>query len=282
MPKIGVQMFMFKDVITEIGPYETLKKFHELGFSSVEVSKVPMTAENISELKKASEDFNIEISAMSAAVDPQFPGGESLSTDFDKIVADCKTLGCKFLRIGILPFTYLGSEEKSIKFAKECDKYAEMLDKHGIKLYYHNHHCEFIKYDGKYLLDLIKENTSKLGFEIDVFWVQRGGENPVKIIREYKGRVDLVHLKDYQIVEPDFGDIDITNTSEAFKAFNDTVRFAEVGDGSLDFTEIVKAAVDADVKYLFIEQDDTYGRDPFKCLEKSKEYLIKLGFGNML
>ncbi len=82
------------------------------------------------------------------------------------------------------------------------------MAEHGISFYYHNHHIEFIKYEGKYLLDLIRDNTNKLGFEIDVHWVQRGGEDPEKYIKGYKGKLELLHLKDYKVVEPDFSALD--------------------------------------------------------------------------
>ena len=84
-----------------------MRKVNELGYHAVEVSQIPMTAENVSELKRASEDFDIKIAALSAAVEPMMPGmpGETLSNDFDKIVNDCKTLNCNFLRIGMIPLT---------------------------------------------------------------------------------------------------------------------------------------------------------------------------------
>ena len=64
--KIGVQMMMLKGKVEEIGAYETMKRLHELGFRAVEVSQIPMTVENVQALKQASEEFNIEIAALSA------------------------------------------------------------------------------------------------------------------------------------------------------------------------------------------------------------------------
>ena len=72
--KIGVQMMMLKDKVAEFGAYETMKKLHELGYGAVEVSQIPMTTENVAELKRASEDFNIKIAAISAGLDPMLPG----------------------------------------------------------------------------------------------------------------------------------------------------------------------------------------------------------------
>lgn len=281
--KIGVQMMMLKDKVTELGVYETMKKIHELGFSAVEVSQIPMTEENVAELKRASEDFGIEIAALSAALEPMMPGmpGETLSADFDKIVNDCKTLNCNFLRIGMLPLTTIGHKDKIMEFVQKADEVAERLAEHGIDLYYHNHHIEFQKYDGEYLFDIIKNNTSKLGFEIDVHWVHRGGLNPVDVIRKYEGRVSLIHLKDYRIGQMDLSVMEGGfDRDKFFQAFNNTVQFAELGQGSLDFNAIIDAGLESGSQYFLIEQDDVYGRDPFDCLKDSAEYLRSIGYAD--
>lgn len=281
MAKIGVQMMVLRQQIIEDGVYNVIKKLHEIGFNCVEVSQVQMTPENVAEIKLACEEFGIEIAALSAAVEPMMPGMESLENDFDKIVADCKKLNCNYLRVGMMPFGYIGSVEKSLAFAKKCDEMAERLAEHGIDFYYHNHHIEFVKYDGKYLLDLILENTEKLGFEIDVHWVQRGGENPVDYIKKFKGKLELLHLKDYKIIEPDFSNLDPRDMAKFMQTFTDVIRFAEIGEGNLDFKAIIESGLETGAKYLIIEQDDTYGKDPYECLKLSRDNLIKMGYKDM-
>lgn len=278
MVKIGVQMMMLKDAVNKDGVYNVFEKLSNMGVKCVEVSQIPMTQENVELMKKASEDFGIEIAALSASLEPMMPGMESLSNDYEKIVKDCKTLSCNYLRVGMLPFNYIGSLEKSMEFAYKVEEMANKLEKDGIKLYYHNHHIEFIKYDGKYLLDIIKDNTKKMGFEIDVHWVQRGGENPVEFIKKYDGRLELLHLKDYKVVSPDFSGLDPKDFMKFMKAFTDVIHFAEVGEGSLDFSKIIPAGIGAGAKYLLIEQDMTYGKDPYDCIKTSLNNLKKLGY----
>ena len=50
-----------------------MRKVSELGYHAVEVSQIPMTPENVAELKRASEDFDIKIAAMSAGLEPMLP-----------------------------------------------------------------------------------------------------------------------------------------------------------------------------------------------------------------
>jgi len=280
--KIGVQMMMLKQKVEELGVYETMKKLYELGFGAVEVSQIPMTEENVAELKRASQDFNIKIAALSAALEPMYENapGEALTTHFDKVVNDCKTLDCHFVRIGMLPFTVMGDKDKIMGFIGRAEEMANRLAEHGIELYYHTHHVEFEKYDGKYLLDLMKENTSKLGFELDVHWIQRAGENPVNIIERYKNRISLLHLKDYRITSFEFNPEDVKDREVFRNKFNNIIEFAELGEGNLDIAAMIEAGLSSGAQYFLIEQDDTYGRDPFESLEISAKYLRELGYAD--
>lgn len=281
--KIGVQMMMLKGKVEELGAYETMRKVSELGYHAVEVSQIPMTAENVAEIKRASEDFDIKIAALSAAVEPMLPGmpGETLTNDFEKIVNDCKTLDCNYLRIGMMPLMAMGNKDKIMEFIAKSEEFAHRLAEHGIELYYHTHHLEFQKFDGEYLLDIIKNNTTKLGFELDVHWIQRAGVNPVEFVKGYAGRISLLHLKDYRIGQMDLSEIDFKkDMAKFFNIFTNTIEFAELGEGNLDIKAIMEAGLESGAQYFLVEQDDTYGRDPFECLEVSANHLRKLGYAD--
>ncbi len=56
------------------------------------------------------------------------------------------------------------------------------------------------------------------------------------------------------------------------------IRFAEVGEGNLNFLEIMESGLETGAKYLIIEQDDTYGADPYDCLALSRQNLINMGY----
>ncbi len=278
---IGIQMSTIAGKIKELGAYETFKACADLGYHCVEISQVDMTPENVAGMKKACDEFGIKVAACSASLEEMIPGmgGEHLSTHFDKIVADCKALNCDMLRIGMLPMTCMGNREKAVGFAKRADEMAEKLKEQGIDLYYHNHHVEFVKYDGEYLLDIIKDSTKHLGFELDIHWIQRGGENPVAFVKKYAGRIRLLHLKDYRISEvkvPE-GPFDPKTFMEAFTSI---VQFAEVGEGNLPIEECITAGLEGGSEYFLIEQDDTYGRDPFESLKISKNNLEAMGYGD--
>lgn len=98
MTKIGVQASTIVDSFKNDGVYKTFQKLNEIGYKSVEVSQVETSKENIEEIIRACKDFGMEVASMSAAVEPLFPGQESLDTDYEKIVKDCKVCKYRFIK----------------------------------------------------------------------------------------------------------------------------------------------------------------------------------------
>jgi sugar phosphate isomerase/epimerase len=283
--KIGVQAMMLKDSFAEVGAFETLRKVSEIGYSAVEISQIPMTTENVAELARARDELGMDIASLSAnlTIAPGMPG-ESLTTGFDKIVADAKALDASMIRIGMLPFDAMQSLDKVLEFCDGANAAAGRLADHGISLYYHNHHIEFAKYDGRYLLDIIADRAPLLGLELDVHWIQRGGLDPVSTIAKYSDRVAMIHLKDYrigQLPESAFAALSAGDFPAFMTAFTGVVQFAEVGEGNLDFRGIIEQSVASDAKYLLVEQDDLYGRNVFDALTTSRTNLVALGYGDL-
>ena len=286
MARIGVQAMMLKNEFATDGAFTTLKRLSDLGFNAVEISQIPMSEANVGEIDRARTELGMEIAALSAVLDaPVGSPNESLTDKFDKIVADCKRLSCSMVRIGMMPFSAMASKDALLDFCRRSNEMADRLGEASISLYYHNHHNEFAKYDGQYVLDIIREKAPSLKFELDVHWIQRGGKDPVKVLQDYAGLVDLVHLKDYRIGQMParaFVALEEGDYSAFMAAFTGIVQFAEVGEGNLDFKAIIDQALSSGAKYLLIEQDDQYGRSPFDCLATSRENLVRLGYSDLL
>jgi sugar phosphate isomerase/epimerase len=284
--KIGVQAMMLKAEFEQHGAYATLKRLGEVGFHVVELSQIPMTAENVDEIDRARVELGVDIAAVSAMLEPtEGLPGDSLARDFDKVVGDCARLDTRIVRIGMMPFPAMASRQALLDFCKQSDEMAARLSEHGIGLYYHNHHVEFAKYDGRYILDIMRDRAPRLKFELDVHWIHRGGRDPVSVLKEYAGLVDLVHLKDYrigQMPEDAFASLSAGDLQSFMAAFEGIVQFAEIGEGNLDFTSIIEQSLASGAKYLLIEQDKQYGRDPFDCLATSRKNLIALGYQSLI
>lgn len=284
MPTIGVQMMMLKEQVAELGAYEVLRRLDSAGFGAVEVSQIPMTPANVAELRRAKDDLGTDFGAISAQINAA-GANDSLVTDYRKVVADARALDCSRVRIGMMPVVAFSDHDALLDFCREAEQVAQQLASDGLTLYYHNHHVEFARRDGGTLLDLIREWAPSMRLELDVHWVQRGGKDPVRTLAKYAGVVDLVHLKDYRIgsLSPATVKALLAGDSTAFsREFFGLVEFAEVGEGSLEWVEIIEQAERSGAEYLFIEQDQQYGRDPFDCLATSRDNLRALGFASML
>ncbi|HEX9086528.1 MAG TPA: sugar phosphate isomerase/epimerase [Arthrobacter sp.] len=285
MAKIGVQAMMLKGSFTELGAFETLRKVSAIGYNAVEISQIPMTPENVAELDRSRRELGVDIAALSVAMEtPKGMPADSLKDHFDKIVGDAQRLDTRLLRIGMLPFPAMKSINAVVDFAKQANEYAERLQEQGIGLYYHNHHIEFAKFDGRYMLDVIAENSPAMGMEIDVHWVQRGGLDPVRTLEKYAGRTAMVHLKDYrigQMPEAAFGMLQTGDFPGFMAEFRNVVQFAEVGEGNLDFPAIIPAAEAAGAQYMLVEQDELYGRTVWDALQTSYDNLTAMGHSNL-
>ena len=285
MARIGVQAMMLRESFEKIGPFETLRKVADIGYRAVEVSQIPMNQANVAELERARGELGIEFAALSAQLEgEQGATPYPLAVDVERVVADCRRLGTDMLRIGMAPMFELQSEDSVLDYAKRAEKAAQALAGEGIALYYHNHHVEFAKMSGRYIMDILADEAPSMGLEIDVHWVQRGGLDPVRTLHKYAGRTAMVHLKDYRIGALSEAGVKAhaEGNHELFmREFADVVEFAEVGEGNLDFASIVPAAIETGAKYLLVEQDRLYGRTVFDALTISHDNLVGLGFQDL-
>jgi sugar phosphate isomerase/epimerase len=125
----------------------------------------------------------------------------------------------------------------------------------GMTFGYHNHDFEFDKWGGVTAFDRLIEECPYMRFVLDVFWVQAGGGNPVKYIEKLNGRITIIHYKDYRIV-------------------NRTRQYAEIGQGNLDWDEIIPLSKAQNIPYAVIEQDGDFLVDPFDSLALSRKFIL--------
>ena len=286
---IGVQMSTIApNKMPRFDVFESMEKLTGIGYHCIESSQLHMTAENVAWFRRSIDELGMNVASLSAMVEPspQQPKAEALSNPdhFKKIVDDCKALDCDMLRIGAMPMDARFSYEASLDFAKKADEYACRLKEEGIDLYYHNHHFEFARFNGQFLMDIIRENTKQLGFELDIHWIYRGGLDPVAFINRCAGRIRLLHLKDYRVVPmtvPEGADLSTPEgMAKVYAQMSNIVQFAEVGEGTLDIPACIQAGLNGGSEYFLVEQDMCYGRDPFESLKISHDNLVKMGYGD--
>jgi sugar phosphate isomerase/epimerase len=280
MAVLGVQLMMLREQVESEGMFAVLSKLATLDIQCVEVSQIPMNEQNTKDLERAKTELGFEVGALSVSLKKK-PGIDSLDSEFDKIVSDCKLLGTKFVRIGMMPFEAMVSKEATEAWAKELNPYAEKLVEQGITLCYHNHHADLIQFEGERIFDIVRRVAPAVMFEVDLHWVQRGGMAPLDMLEQYTGVCKLIHVKDYRVSALPQEAIDLFeagNFQEGYDKFVNIIQFAEVGQGNMNWPKLLPAANAAGAEYFFIEQDMTYGRDPFDCIRDSREYLRGIGY----
>lgn len=282
MAVLGVQMMMLKDQVAEQGMWPVLQRLAEMDLHAVEVSQIPMSEENVAALERGVAELGIQVGAVSVALKPgPTATGDNLEEHFDKIVADAKRLGVRFARIGMMPFTAMVSKEACEAWAAECEPAAQRLAAQGITLCYHNHHVDLARFGDERIFDIVRRVAPSLNFEVDLHWVQRGGMAPLDMLEQYSGVCKLIHVKDFRVVPVAQEVVDLFSEgkfAEGFQGFLNIAQFAEVGQGNMNWPKLLPASEAAGAEFFFIEQDDTYGRDPFDCIADSRAYLKSIGY----
>jgi sugar phosphate isomerase/epimerase len=250
---LGVQLYTVRQM-TASGFADTLKRVAEIGYKNVELAGYG-NLKKAADVKKALDDAGLKAPSGHYSLD-------LLQKEVERVMEEAQLLGMQHV---VVPFL---AEDKRPKDAegwkalgKQLDEIGSYFHGVGIELAYHNHAFEFErKLEGdKYALDLIFENTTPhlVKAEIDVYWVQNAGQDPVAYINKLGDRVRLLHLKDM--------------------AEGADKKFAPVGAGTMDFKAILAAAEKNNVRWGLVEQDQTYGTAPLEAIKTSFENLKKLG-----
>ncbi|HVY50422.1 MAG TPA: sugar phosphate isomerase/epimerase [Devosia sp.] len=115
------------------------------------------------------------------------------------------------------------------------------LNAAGIGFGYHNHHWEFKRQaDGRYPIEILLGSSPALEWEMDLAWVVKGGEDPVKWMDKLGSRITAIHVKD------------IAKSGEAL----DEDGWADVGHGTLDWKSLIATAkAKTKAKYWVAEHD---------------------------
>ena len=119
-----------------------------------------------------------------------------------KAFDDHKLMGCKYV---IFPMNMWAGSVDGVK--AECElmnKIGAEANKRGIKFGYHNHNLEFAKIANtdEYYEDFLIANTdpNKVFFQMDVYWMTVGGQDPVAYLKKYPTRFKILHIKDEYVI----------------------------------------------------------------------------------
>jgi sugar phosphate isomerase/epimerase len=162
-------------------------------------------------------------------------------------VYSAKKLGAKYVMCAWIPHDKSGlSFENAKKAAEDFNRAGKYLKQHGLTLCYHAHGYEFEPYQNGTLLDYIFTHTDPkyVSFEMDIFWIQFGGGDPVQLLKKYGNRWKLMHLKDLR-----------KGTKKDLTGHTEPANDVPLGTGEVDIPSILKQANKAGIKHYFIEDE---------------------------
>ncbi|MFT3976018.1 MAG: sugar phosphate isomerase/epimerase [Sphingomonas bacterium] len=259
----------------------TLRRLIEIGYGDFELPGLYNRAP--ADLRADADAAGARFSSIHLAAQGRLPAGSlTLMSDPQQIADALGTLGVAkvVLPTPLVPENFSpppGADLRAVfvaaiggqgtdfwkRQAEFLNERATALRPHGIALGYHNHNLEFKPHDGTTgWAVMMKEIDPDLVFlELDLGWLAAAGLDPAAELRRYKGRVKMVHLKDIK-----------ASTKINYALEQDP---AEVGEGKLNWREILPACMEAGVEHYFVEQEAPFVRDRFESMKMSHDFLAR-------
>lgn len=286
MLKVGLQLYSIRNSMAK-NPLEAIESVGKLGYKFVEFANHNATVDfgcgfgvEAKILKNKLDSYKMK--AVSAHISPiDFENIDTIMTYYHEL--ECKNLVC--------PAAFFDNKYSVLKKCEELNKIGEKLSQVGISYLYHNHFHEFQRFDGEYVLEIIKDNVDPnfVGFQLDTFWAMRGGADPVEIIKRLGKSIKLVHQKDYSkeidiptnifsFIDPNMllnFDSFVNMIKTPMNGFSQEEVIVEIGTGKMDIQAIIDATTAyTDAQYIILEQDYTK-HDELESIEISMESFRK-------
>ncbi len=254
--KVGLQLYSLRDYIGK-DVKGVIAKVAKAGYTEVETygydtAKKSFWGLSPKDFKSLLSDNGITTPSGHYGVDEIMTNGKE--DDLKICIEAAHEVGQETLVVPHLADKFRKTVADLHKIAENVNRIAVLGKSAGVKTGYHNHNFEFQAVDGVMLEDvLLKETDPKLvSFEMDIYWVVRAGQDPIKLIQDHPGRFTMWHIKDMDKVKREI------NT--------------EVGSGSIDFKKIFEYQKLSGVKHIYMEQEN-FSMDAYASITQSASYM---------
>lgn len=248
---IALQLYTVRELLKD--DFEgVIKRIADIGYAGVETAGFP---EGVSAADAAALFADCGLTVAAAHV--PLPLGD----DEGPVLEMAAQLGIQRIVIGYLPAEEYADLASTRRVCARLNQAGAVAAAHGLSLGVHNHWWEFQKVDGVFPYQLwLDELDPAVFFELDTYWMQSAGADPLAMVELFGRRAPLLHIKDGP-AGPD--------TSADMVA---------VGEGNVDYPPII-AAADGSAEWLIVELDRCAG-DMMTAVERSYRYLVGEGLGH--
>ncbi|MEM1057329.1 MAG: sugar phosphate isomerase/epimerase [Bacteroidota bacterium] len=255
--RLGIQLYTLRDILPGDvnGVFEMLARF---GYTDVETAgyhdrSPEVFAAVLDAHGLAAPSAHTLLSEITTGIPSM---AEADFPDLDTALQHCQTLGHEYLVIPWLPPDGRPDRDGYLALADQLNRLGERAREAGVTLGYHNHEFEFETFgtDRPAYFDFVERlDPDLIVMELDLYWVQFAGYDPVEVFERYPGRFPLWHVKD---------------------GAGEDMAQTVVGQGSLDFEAIFAASATAGLRHAIIEADNP--ADSLAFAEASIEYVESL------
>jgi sugar phosphate isomerase/epimerase len=242
---IAVQLYSLRNLQMPFD--QLLAEVAAIGYTGVEtVGDHGLTAEQMNELL---HKHGLQVASAHVSM-------AKFENELDNVVAFNRAVGNTTLVVPIL----MEARDTSTKtgwqaLGQRLAALGQQVRAAGIRLLYHNHAFEMVQIEDRLAIDILLEADPDLGFEIDLAWVHRGGQDGLQLLQKYAGRCSRVHCKDVAPLGQN----------------QDEMGFADVGYGVLDWDALLPAAKAAGAEWYIVEHD--LPKEPLLNIRRSFEFL---------
>ncbi len=256
--RCAAQLYTLREFTgTSDGFRGVLRRCAEIGYEGVQLSAVGCMSGGLPSVDAAlARNWLDEFGLSCCATHRPWP---RLVEALDEEVEFHRTLGCGYLATGSIQGDFGDRPDSYRRYLQAAEPIAAKLREQGIRFGYHNHSHEFARdpATGRVCFESLLD-APWLQLELDTYWVAHAGACPSSLMRRAQGRIAAVHLKDMEVV------------------LGEGPVMAPVGEGNLDWPDILDACREGGTEWLIVEQD-VCRRDPYDCLASSLRHLKQLG-----